>query len=127
MQKLFFNSFFFCFIFIISCKKDDTTPATSSRAVKYEITGNYAGTFIVVATTNNDNFEVLEITKLPWELSFEAKSNISQVIIQGTGTGGQPGQKATLKTFVGGKEVATGTGTALSSGVISITNSLYRL
>ncbi len=115
-------------LFNLSCSKENATPlGTGSREIKYEITGNYAGTFTIVATTNNDNFEILEITKLPWELSFTAKSSITQIIIQGTGSGGQTGQKATLKTFVGGKEVATGTGTALSSGVISITNSLYRL
>ena len=115
-------------LFTLSCGKDNAAPtAAGSREVKYEITGNYAGTFTLVATTNNDNFEILEITKLPWELSFTAKSSITQIIIQGTGQGGQTRQKATLKTFVGGKEVATGTGTALSSGIISITNSLYRL
>lgn len=127
-QKSFILLILLISIFTISCNKDEANPTgANSRDVKYSITGDYTGKFTVVATTNNDNFEVMEITKLPWELSFTAKSSITQIIIQGTGAGGQTGQKATLKTFVGGKEVATGTGTALSSGVISITNSLFRL
>jgi hypothetical protein len=114
---------------VFACSKtDDATPAASgSRAIKYELTGNYTGKFILVGMTNNDNFEVMEVTKLPWKLEFTAKQGITYVLIQGTGTGGVTGQTATLKTFVGGQEVSTGTGTALSSGVVSVTNKQYFL
>lgn len=114
-----------------SCSKDDVSSPSSisgSRAIKYEITGNYSGEFIVVATTNNDDFEVMEVKKLPWKLEFTAKESIKTVIIQAQGsTPGVAGQTATLKTYVGGTEVSTGTGTALSSGFISLTNKLYIL
>jgi hypothetical protein len=110
-----------------SCKDKGTDATPSGRDVKYELTGDFTGTFILVATTNNDNFEVIEVNKLPWKLEFTAKASIKQIIIQGSGTGGQQGQKATLKTYVSGKEVSTGSGTALSVGAISVTNQLYTL
>lgn len=115
-----------------SCSKDDVDSSpinnSTSRAIKYEITGNYSGEIIAVATTNNDDFEVIEIKKLPWKLEFTAKESIKTVIIQAQGsTPGVAGQTATLKTYVGGTEVSSGTGTALSSGFISLTNKLYIL
>ena len=118
-----------CMVFIVfACsKKDDATPATGSRAIKYEITGNYTGKFTLVGMTNNDNFEIMEVSKLPWKLEFTAKQGITYVLIQGNGNGGVTGQTATLKTYVGGQEVASGAGTALSSGYISVTNKQYFL
>ncbi len=80
-----------------------------------------------MATTNNSNFETLEITKLPWTLEFTAKSGITSVIIQANGTGGVAGQTASLKTYVGGKEVATATGSALSGGILILSNNQYFL
>lgn len=129
--KFIFVSIVFVFM-LQSCSKDsdvDVSPNnTGSRAIKYEITGNYSGEFIVVATTNNDDFEVIEVKKLPWKLEFTAKESIKTVIAQAQGsTPGVAGQTATLKTYVGGTEVSSGTGTALSSGFISLTNKLYIL
>ncbi len=129
--KFFFASIALLFV-LQSCSKDnvDSSPISNSgsRAIKYEITGNYSGEFIVVATTNNDDFEVMEVKKLPWKLEFTAKESIKTVIIQAQGsTPGVAGQTATLKTYVGGTEVSSGTGTALSSGFISMSNKLYIL
>ena len=45
----------------------------------------------------------------------------------GSGNGGVNGQTATLKTYVGGQEVGSGTGTAFSSGFINMTNKTYLL
>lgn len=114
-----------------SCSKDsiDSSPNSSgSRAIKYEITGSYSGEMIVVAATNNDDFEVIEVKKLPWKLEFTAKESIKTVVATAQGsTPGIVGQTATLKTYVGGTEVSSGTGTALSSGFISLTNKVYIL
>jgi hypothetical protein len=113
---------------VFACSKTDSvTPASGSRAIKYEITGNYTGKFTLVGMTNNDDFEIMEVTKLPWKLEFTAKQGITYVLIQGTGGGGVTGQTATLKTYVGGQEVSSGAGTALSSGYISVTNKQYFL
>jgi hypothetical protein len=117
-----------CMVFtVFACSKTSDVSPTGSRAIKYEITGNYTGKFTLVGMTNNDDFEIMEVTKLPWKLEFTAKQGITYVIIQGTGNGGVTGQTATLKTYVGGQEVSTGTGTALSSGIVSVTNKQYFL
>lgn len=114
-----------------SCTKDDVGSSPNgggSRAIKYEITGNYSGEMIVVAATNNDDFEVIEVKKLPWKLEFTAKESIKTIVATAQGsTPGVAGQTATLKTYVGGTEVSSGTGTALSSGFISLTNKVYIL
>lgn len=117
-----------CMVFIVfACSKTSDVSPTGSRAVKYEITGNYTGLITVVGVTNNDDFEIIEIKKLPWKLEFTAKQSITYVLMQATGNGGVTGQTATLKTYVGGQEVGTGTGTALSSGFINMTNKTYLL
>lgn len=128
--KFFFASIALVFIFQ-SCSKDEVFSlpnGSGSRAIKYEITGNYSGEFIVVAATNNDDFEVIEVKKLPWKLEFTAKESIKTVVATAQGsTPGMTGQTATLKTYVGGTEVSSGTGTAISSGFISLTNKVYIL
>jgi hypothetical protein len=113
---------------LLACSKtDNVTPAIGSRAIKYEITGNYAGIITLAITTNNDDFDVMEIKKLPWKLEFTAKQSITFVGGAGSGSGGVGGQTATLKTYVGGQEVSSGTGTALSSGFLNVTNKTYIL
>lgn len=113
---------------ILACSKtDNVTPASGSRAIKYEITGNYAGIITLAITTNNDDFDVMEIKKLPWKLEFTAKQSITFVGGAGSGSGGVGGQTATLKTYVGGQEVSSGTGTALSAGFLNVTNKTYIL
>ena len=117
-----------CMVFIVfACSKTSDVSPTGSRVIKYEITGNYTGLITVVGVTNNDDFEIIEIKKLPWKLEFTAKQSITYVLMQATGNGGVTGQTATLKTYVGGQEVGTGTGTALSSGFINMTNKTYLL
>jgi hypothetical protein len=109
-----------------SCSKDEVS-ASSSREIKYEMTGNFAGSMLVAATTNNGISEAIEIKKLPWQIEFTAKESIKSLVVVGTGSGGTAGQTATLKIFVGGKEVSTSTATALSGGIISINSDLYTL
>jgi hypothetical protein len=112
---------------VVSCKKDEATASGDSRAVKYELTGNYSGKFLLVASTNNSDFEAIEVNKLPWKLEFTARASMKYALILGTGSDGVAGQTATLKTFVGGKEVDSATATALSSGIISLTSKQYFL
>jgi PBP1b-binding outer membrane lipoprotein LpoB len=126
MKKL---SIIFLMLFVASfilqsCSKEEVT-ASGSRDVKYEITGNFSGSIILVATTNKDEFEVIEIKKLPWTLEFTAKSSIETIVASGSGTDGVEGQTATLKTYVGGKEVSSGGGSTTSFGSVSMSNKLY--
>lgn len=114
------------FLLLQGCSKgEEPSNGGGSREVKYEITGNFSGSFIVVATTNNDDYEVIEVTKLPWKNEFTAKSSIKLLVATATGSKGKTGETATLKMYVGGKEVRTGGGTATSFGALSMTNNVY--
>lgn len=124
---LLYSKIFILTLVILSCSKTSDVSPTGSRAIKYEITGNYTGTITLAITTNNDDFEVMEIKKLPWKLEFTAKQSITFVGGAGSGNGGVNGQTATLKTYVSGQEVGSGTGTAFSSGFINMTNKTYIL
>lgn len=127
-KLIFIYSLFVLLIVGQACSKDEASPSGSgSRDIKYEITGDFTGKFIAVATTNTDQFEVIEITKLPWKLEFTAKKEVSSVLIIASGTDGKAGEKATLKTFVGGKEVSSGGGTAISFGALSLSTKQYFL
>jgi hypothetical protein len=111
-------------IFFQSCDSDDNS-STDSREVKYEMIGNFSGKFTAAATTNNGTAEAIEINKLPWKLEFKAKETVKSLVVTATGTGGTAGQTATLKVFVGDKEVSTSTATALNSGILTINSTLY--
>jgi hypothetical protein len=123
-QTIFILLLFAATIFFQSCDSDDNS-STDSRDVKYEMTGNFSGKFTAAATTNNGTAEAIEINKLPWKLEFKAKETVKSLVVTATGTGGTAGQTATLKVFVGDKEVSTSTATALSSGIITINSTLY--
>jgi hypothetical protein len=111
-------------LFLVSCKKDEVGSSSGSRDVKYEITGDFSGKFLIAATTNNGVAEILEVEKLPWKLEFTAKASITSLTIIANGTNGKKGEKATLKTYIGGKEVNSGSGTAITDGILSISNVL---
>jgi hypothetical protein len=128
MKKLIPNTFQILIISLLlfSCSKNEVSQS-DSRAIKYEITGDFTGKLTVVAATNTDPFEIMEVTKLPWKLEFEANKSLTTVVIAATGSGGITGQKASMKTYIGGKEVSSGGGTALSSGFLNMTNQVYIL
>jgi hypothetical protein len=103
-QKLILSCSFIVLLIVgQSCSKDEASPyGRGRRDIKYEISGDYTDVFTVVATTNTDQFEVMEFSKMPWKLEFEANKLVTSVLILATGTNGVAGQKATIKTYVGG-------------------------
>jgi Mycobacterium membrane protein len=111
--------FFLATSWLFSCLKDTVTPA-SSRAVKYEITGNFTGGFTIAYLEANGSAEVAQITTLPWKKELTADNSVKAVTANATGSGGKSGQTATLKIYVGNIEVKAGSGTAISSGIISL-------
>jgi hypothetical protein len=115
--------------FFSACKKKDPivqTPATIiERVVKYEITGNYSGNFTISFTSANGSFETTEALALPWTKSFTASEGTTVMSASAAGNSGSVGQTAILKIFVNGAEVKAGSGTALSSGYISLNPGSY--
>jgi hypothetical protein len=116
---------FLALLLFQSCSTKDEVVASGSRAVKYEITGDFTGSFIVAAVVANGSFETFEVKKLPWVYEFTATKTVTQVGASASGTGGRDGQKATYKVYVGGKEVSSGAGTAISGGFIQLNPKYY--
>ncbi|MDZ7899145.1 MAG: hypothetical protein U5N85_14120 [Arcicella sp.] len=114
---------FLVLIFLQSCSKDEVS-VSGSRKVKYEITGDFSGSIDVVAVVGNGSFEAIEVKKLPWIYEFTADKTLTQLSITASGNSGKTGQKATLKVYVGDKEVSSGSGTA-SNGFIFMNLKAY--
>lgn len=90
----------------VSCKKDSKDNPGSSRTLRYEVTGNFSGTFIASYTTASGGTINDQVT-LPWTKEINYASNVTAAIIAVTGSGGTAGQKATLVIKRGGKQVGT--------------------
>lgn len=103
-----------------SCKKDkDNKPNTSSRTLRYEVTGNFTGSVIASYTTAAGSTANDPIT-LPWNKEITYNSNVTAAIILVTGNGGVAGQKVTVVIKRGGSQVGTPTeAVAESSGSFS--------
>lgn len=103
-------------------KSDDPTPAASAgREVKYEVTGNYTGTFTIVYSNASGGFETLEDVRLPWSktVTLDAGNNTAAFNAGATmRTPGVPGQTATARIYTNGTERGNSTGTANSDGYI---------
>ena len=61
--------------FLQSCSKNEVTPS-GSRAVKYEIAGDYTGSIIVAAVVANGSFETFEVKKQSAVLKIEPTFDI---------------------------------------------------
>jgi hypothetical protein len=123
LKVIIFN--FLALLLFQSCSSNNDATPSSSRLVKYEITGDFTGSFIVAAVVANGSFQTFEVKKLPWTYEFTAEKSVTQVGATATGTGGREGQKATYKVYLGGKEVSAGAGTALSGGIVTLNPKYY--
>jgi len=96
---------------LVSCKKDtDKKPddtAGSSRTIRYEVTGNFTGTFFTSYTTAAGGTANDEIATLPWNKEIEYAKGVTAAIIAVSGNGGVAGQ--TIKVIIkrGGNQVGT--------------------
>ncbi len=107
-----------------SCGGDDD-GVTSSREVKYEVTGNFSGLLGATYITANGGGTSESITSLPWTKSLTYKSSVSATTLSAAGANGTSGQTITIKVFVGGKLESTTSGTATTTGSISVTAPTY--
>lgn len=110
---------FLTLLFLQSCSSNEATPS-GSRAIKYEITGDYSGNIVVAAIVANGSFDTFEVKKLPWIYEFTADNSVTQVGASAAGNASKDGQKATFKIYVGGKEVSSGAGTAILGGNVNL-------
>ncbi len=112
-----------------ACKKDNNntpTPGQSkSRAIKFEVTGNYSGIINATYITESGGGTNEDITALPWAKSINYNASASGTTISLGGHAGQPGQTVTLKVYAGGTEVSSTSGTAKSDGIVVVVAPSY--
>ena len=106
-----------------SCKKDDdnNNPGNTSRTIRYEVTGNFTGTFSAAYTPTSGGITSEDFTALPWSKEITYAASVSGASIGVSGTGGVAGQKVKLIIKRGGTQIGTPIEqTAGSSGTFSI-------
>ena len=107
----------FCLLSVFySCSKDDAESPTS-RNVKYEITGNFTGDFIVVYTNASGATENVNIQSLPWTKEITLQNNVKGVGFSANGLT-SPGKTSTSNLYVGGSLKQTANQTSSADGVI---------
>lgn len=125
-------------IFIISsCKKekeqatnvrDNPVPQSNSRAIKYEISGNYSGQLFVVYYDNISGNSIDTVKSLPWSKEIVYAANVSGIGIAAnsiTGHLGAPSQSATIKIYSAGNSVKTQSSVTDINGIINIPSIAY--
>lgn len=120
--KIFTSILLIATILLSSCKKDSNGTPNNSRAVKYEITGNFSGKLTIIYNDNVNGNTVLNGISLPWSKEITYGTNITGIGIgASSSTLGTPGQTATMKIYSGGNVVRTSPpATANASGGITI-------
>lgn len=117
------------FLVFLSCnEKDDTNLPSSSRNVKYEITGNFTGHLTIIYNDNVSGNTTLNVTNLPWTKEITYPGNVAGIGISGISLLPQPGvsgQTASIKIYSGGSEVKSQTVTANANGAISFPGLTY--
>jgi hypothetical protein len=109
-----------CVILLTSACSDDDDSGKSSRLIKYEITGNFSGEILIVYTSASGGSSNATITSLPWSVEITVEDDVLGVAATAGGNSGTAGQTATLKIYAGGKVVESGSDTADSDGIISL-------
>lgn len=118
MKKLFFLFTVVSSLVLTSCSSDDNgNGGSSSRDVKYEITGNFSAPLDVTYITASGGATSTEVTSLPWSMSFTADAASTGASFNAGGSG-TPGQTISLKIYQGGVLKSTTDATANSDGII---------
>ena len=110
-------------IFFGSCDKDpkDDPPGNTSRVIRYEVTGNFTGTFSAAYTPTSGGITSEDFTALPWSKEITYAASVTGASIGVSGTGGVAGQRVKLIIKRGGTQIGTPIEqTAGSSGTFSI-------
>lgn len=112
----FLASFFFSVI-IYGCQPKEPVTVPYKK-VRYEITGNYTGQFVIVYNNNVSGNTTLTNVQLPWsiDLSYDASIVLAAGIGAQSSVAGVAGQTAVMKIIVDGTVVKSSNATAGSFG-----------
>lgn len=109
-----------------SCSSGDEPTANKPRKVRYEITGNFSGTFTVVYTALTGGSRVENNVPIGWSMEMDyPASTLSISIGAQASTLGSPGQTAVIRIYVNEKQVKSSQGIAGSLGEIVIPTIAY--
>ena len=121
------NPFIYLFALVMttlsltSCSGDDDKAVSSSREIKYEVTGTTTATDMSAVYTANGGGTSADITSLPWTYTFTANSNTAAGGFNFSATDAEPGEKVTLNVYQGSTKLETVEATADSDGIIVAT------
>lgn len=109
-----------------SCSSGDEPTANKPRKVRYEITGNFSGTFTVVYTALTGGSRVENNVPNGWSMEMDYPSSTTSIGIGAqASTLGSPGQTAVIRIYVNEKQVKSSQGIAGSLGEIVIPTIAY--
>jgi hypothetical protein len=95
-------------ILVTSCNKDnDDNPGSSSRVVKYELSGNFTGGLIASYTTASGGTANETVPAIPWAKEITYASSVTAAAFVLSGNSGVAGQQVTLVVKRGGNQVGT--------------------
>lgn len=134
--QIIFGTQYACIIFIYmlillgstlnSCSSGDEPTANKPRKVRYEITGNFSGTFTVVYTALTGGSRVENNVPIGWSMEMDYPSSTASIGIGAqASTLGSSGQTAVIRIYVNEKEVKSSRGTAGTQGEIVIPTITY--
>lgn len=115
---------------LISCKKDKGNNPAGTKAVKYELSGNYTGHIFVAFTDQNGGTTNEIVSVLPWTKEINAPVSIIAVAMGGQTSApnyGVNGQTVTAKLYVAGQVKQSGMATADANGALTLPNLSGRL
>jgi hypothetical protein len=121
------NPFIYLFVAVMSvlsltsCSSDDDKAVSSSREIKYEVTGTTTATDMDVVYTTNGGGTNADVTSLPWTYTFTAESDTYAGGFNFSATDATPGDKVTLNVYQGNTKLETVEATADSDGIIVAT------
>lgn len=104
-------------VLVWSCQPKEPVNVPYKK-VRYEISGNYTGQFIIVYNNNVSGNTTLSNVQLPWsiELSYDASTVLAAGIGAQSSVAGVGGQTATMKIIVDGTVMKSSNATAGSFG-----------
>lgn len=99
---------------LAACSKD---PVSTSKLVKYEITGNFTGKLTVTYTDNTGATSLLQNVSLPWSKEVSYPASVLSVGVGAQATVlGTAGQTASMKIYYKNAAVKSTSATAGSLG-----------
>lgn len=107
---------------LTSCSDDDDKkPVSSSREIKYEVTGSTTATDMSATYTANGGGTSADITSLPWTYTYTADTDTYAGGFNFSAIDAQPGDKVTLNVYQGETKLKSIDATADSDGIIVAT------